>query len=395
VEELGNLYQFAMHTTHVAGAALIANSMGLRMRLLPELGPEADLLIQEIGQGGRNDTIESDQAIWRLAQLASAGDAATALGRSEREGFGALSALPEAHPFRVGVGAYLEEYGHQCESWDPFTPTLGERPERLLEMVRAVLRSGVSPEARQAATSERRQQAINRVAEVFAGKPDALAQLEAAVPALEGYVGVREGRARWQLVASGSLRMALLERGEALMAAGLVERPEDVFFLLPVEVDAAINLPAEDLRAQVAEHRANWEFWKAKRPPGVVGAPPTGPAVGIPAAIESTGPVLRGMPGSRGTVTARVRVLSGLAEADSFQPGEILVCAMTSPPWTPLFTIAAAVVTESGGALSHPAITAREYGIPCVLGAKDATRKLRTGEVVTVDGTAGTVTRTQ
>ncbi|MGH6693561.1 MAG: PEP-utilizing enzyme, partial [Gammaproteobacteria bacterium] len=75
--------------------------------------------------------------------------------------------------------------------------------------------------------------------------------------------------------------------------------------------------------------------------------------------------------------------------------GEVLVCAMTSPPWTPLFAIAAAVVTDSGAPLSHPAIAAREYGIPCVVGAKDASRKLTTGEMVTVDGAAGTVTRLQ
>jgi pyruvate,water dikinase len=394
VEELGNLYQFVMHTTHVAGSTLMAFAMALRMRLAAELGAEADLLIQEIGQGGANDTIESDQAIWRLAQLASRGDAAAALARSEGEGFAALGSLPEAHPFRAGVGAYLEEYGHQAEGWDPITPTLRERPERLMEMIRASLRSGTSPEARQAATAERRRQALDRVTEVFAGRPDALAQVEETAKALDGYVGVREGRARWQLVGSGSLRTALLKRGEALLASGVVGMPEDVFFLLPAEVDAAIGQqPGGGLRSNVAERRATWEFWKTKRPPAVVGAELTGPAVGIPAAIASTGPVLKGSPGSRGTVTAPVRVLSSLTEADSFQPGEVLVCAMTSPPWTPLFTLAAAVVTESGGALSHPAITAREYGIPCVLGAKDATRKLRTGELVTVDGAAGTVTR--
>ena len=90
-------------------------------------------------------------------------------------------------------------------------------------------------------------------------------------------------------------------------------------------------------------------------------------------------------------MTAPVRVLRSLDEAARLQQGEILVCQMTTPAWTPLFAIAAGVITETGGALSHPAITAREYGIPAVTALADAMEKLRDGEVVTVDGLAGTV----
>jgi pyruvate,water dikinase len=91
-------------------------------------------------------------------------------------------------------------------------------------------------------------------------------------------------------------------------------------------------------------------------------------------------------------VRGRARVLGSLAESQKPQTGEILVCRNTAPPWTPLFAIAAGVVTDIGGLLSHSAICAREYAIPCVVGTRVATSRIADGDLITVDGTAGTVT---
>jgi pyruvate,water dikinase len=101
--------------------------------------------------------------------------------------------------------------------------------------------------------------------------------------------------------------------------------------------------------------------------------------------------VVRGTPCSPGTVTARARVLHDPRDFDSMRPGEVLVAAMTTPAWTPLFALASAVVTDVGGPLSHGSIVAREYGIPAVLGTGSATRLLRSGDEVRVDGARGTV----
>jgi pyruvate,water dikinase len=80
-----------------------------------------------------------------------------------------------------------------------------------------------------------------------------------------------------------------------------------------------------------------------------------------------------------------------MADSDAFEPGEVLVAQATAPAWTPLFDRAAAVVTDGGTLAAHASLVAREYGIPAVVGTGDATRRLRTGQVVTVDGSAGTV----
>jgi rifampicin phosphotransferase len=100
---------------------------------------------------------------------------------------------------------------------------------------------------------------------------------------------------------------------------------------------------------------------------------------------------VRGFPGSAGVVEAPVRVLSDAADGAAFQPGEVLVTTITNVGWTPLFPRAAAVVTDVGAPLSHAAIVARELGIPAVVGCGNATMRLRTGDRVRVDGTAGTV----
>jgi pyruvate,water dikinase len=107
---------------------------------------------------------------------------------------------------------------------------------------------------------------------------------------------------------------------------------------------------------------------------------------------ESPDPrIINGNAASAGRVTGTARVILSLDESERLRQGEILVCPATMPPWTPLFAIAAAVVTDHGGVLSHTAIVAREYQIPAVVGAKVATTLIRDGQTITVDGNAGTV----
>jgi pyruvate,water dikinase len=109
----------------------------------------------------------------------------------------------------------------------------------------------------------------------------------------------------------------------------------------------------------------------------------------IPAAEDAS---LVGTPGAHGTVTGIARVLHGPSDFPRVQPGDIAICRYTDPAWTPLFRITAAIVTETGGALSHAAIVAREHGIPAVLGIPHATTRIQDGTRITVNGTEGTVT---
>ena len=101
--------------------------------------------------------------------------------------------------------------------------------------------------------------------------------------------------------------------------------------------------------------------------------------------------ILEGSPGSPGLVRGPARVLRSLSEAAEIQQGEVLVAETTAPPWTPLFATAAAVVTDTGGVLSHCAVVAREYRIPAVVGAAMATSTIKDGQWIEVDGDKGIV----
>jgi pyruvate,water dikinase len=138
----------------------------------------------------------------------------------------------------------------------------------------------------------------------------------------------------------------------------------------------------------VGQRRTEWERWLGDKPPPVISADST---LISPAVAPPDDALVQGLPGSRGKVTAKARVLLDFTGCDELEPGEVLVCVMTSPPWTPLFAVASAIVTDSGSAFSHPAIAAREFGIPAVVGATDATARIQTGDTITVDGDAGIV----
>ncbi|QBI21875.1 pyruvate, phosphate dikinase [Egibacter rhizosphaerae] len=141
---------------------------------------------------------------------------------------------------------------------------------------------------------------------------------------------------------------------------------------------------AQDIEWSIADNR----LWLLQARP-ITAAPPAPPPSSAP-----SGPVtLSGTPASRGTATGTARTVQGPQDFGRIRPGDILICPYTDPAWTPLLRIAAGVVTEAGGALSHAAIVAREHQIPAVLGIPGATT-ITDGSVVTIDGTAGTVTTT-
>ena len=134
-------------------------------------------------------------------------------------------------------------------------------------------------------------------------------------------------------------------------------------------------------------------MWMDAEPPPFLGAEPdAGPGMqSTPPVPEAGEEVLRGMPASVGVAQGPASVVRTLEEADKVQKGDILVCRTSSPSWTYLFSRVAAVVAESGSALSHSAIVAREYGIPCVVGTNNATSLIKDGMSITVDGSKGTV----
>jgi phosphohistidine swiveling domain-containing protein len=183
-------------------------------------------------------------------------------------------------------------------------------------------------------------------------------------------------------------RSELAPVGAELAARGLLEAGDDVFFLDLREVRSA--LAGADHRSVVAARREGYaRELRRRHVPRVLLSDGTEPEA---LATPGTAPdgALVGTPASAGTVTATARVVLDPVGAH-LEPGEVLVAPSTDPGWTPLFLTAGALVMEMGGANSHGAVVAREYGIPAVVGVPGATSRITTGMRVTVDGASGVV----
>jgi len=209
-------------------------------------------------------------------------------------------------------------------------------------------------------------------------------------------VGLRESPKFSAIQVLGILRQALLENGQQLAERGVLEKAEDLFFLNFSELDALAAGEPRDWRALVHERRRIYEQEKARRQvPRLLLSDGTAfyerTALAETASGSETGEeIIHGSPVSPGVVEGIVNVVLDPRRA-LLAPGEILVCPATDPGWTPLFLAAGGLVMEVGGMMTHGSVVAREYGIPAVVGVAQATRRLKTGQRVQVDGSQGVV----
>jgi phosphohistidine swiveling domain-containing protein len=195
----------------------------------------------------------------------------------------------------------------------------------------------------------------------------------------------------------------LVTLGQRLVDEGQLDRADDVLFLKYDELRFLLGEPAAiDGRKIAAGRRAEREAAAERQPKDWIGTV-TEDQLNFPYWVNWGYPdrfyrkasadaaELSGIAGSPGVVEGTARVVRTVAEFDEVSPGDILVCQMTNPAWVVLFTKIAGLVTDTGGTTSHPAVLAREFGIPAVVGTSEATRRISTGDQVRVDGSKGTV----
>ena len=323
----------------------------------------------------------------------------------------ALEGTQAGRTFLEALRDYLAAHGLRQDLFDLATPTWQEDPGFALAAVRAYLLSGRDARAEHAAMATSAETALAAAREGLAHYPEAVrGQFEALLQfARQGAFMQEEHNFHIDQRNTALVRLLALRAGELMVQRGWLRAPDDIFLLKLEELrDILGGAPGwSDTSVQALVERRRQELAQAAEmtPPPFIGRPPSGPPpasnpmergmvrfFGGPPQRSDTPGQLKGTPGSRGTITGVARVARTLDEARALEPGEILVAVTTMPPWTPLFGIASAVVTETGGPLSHCAIVAREYGIPAVVGAAGATQVIQTGQEITVDGGGGLVT---
>lgn len=299
---------------------------------------------------------------------------------------------------------------HAVQSLDWIRPTLGEDRE-----MSAPSRTLDDLAARRTQMAERRATIEVACRRALAGRRKLRRRFDRLLALAQRYAILREEQAGWFTLGWPFMRRAVLRLGEELRSRNVIERPDDVFFLTRDELLAGLGIrkssvevkkTLENPQVEVAIRRREWERQRRLSPPLTLGNPlgarviaraTNAMRVTASVAEDSLGgsdghAVLRGMPASPGRATGLVRVIRGPEDFERFQTGEVLVAQVTAPAWTPLFGRAAAVVTDGGSLAAHASLVAREYGIAAVVATGDATARLRDGQRVTVDGSAGVVT---
>ncbi|MGH9703783.1 MAG: PEP-utilizing enzyme, partial [Candidatus Acidiferrales bacterium] len=375
-----------------SGLAMLA----LAGRLLGKDASEADLQITLRGLP-RNVTTEMNLALWELAKKIRGDESAAAIFSKEPPAELALQyhagTLPPST--QQGIAEFLVRYGHRAiAEIDLGMPRWSEDPTHILGVLSNYLRLE-DPELAPDAMFARGATEANAMVETLTRRARNRGRLRAklvhfALNRARQLAGLREIPKYYIVVALVAARRELAALGVDLARNKKIENADDIFFLSLVEARAALN--GANLRELVKDRRHGYEAeLRRKHIPRVILSDGTEPEKRIADASNAAG--LSGTPASPGVVTGIARVVLDPNGAH-LEPGEILVAPSTDPGWTPLFLTAGGLVMEMGGANSHGAVVAREYGIPAVVGVAEATTRVVTGQKITVDGGGGTVTLT-
>ncbi len=378
-----------------------------------EVFEEGTLEAYRLLQGFGNKTVEGGHALWDLSRGAL--DSPPVRRILEDNGPAAVPAALESSPegriFLAGLVSYLEEYGQRSDIYMAVdNPHWIENPITPITILKDfIARPERNPRAALVDLIEERERLIGIVRDRLKGHSQPVAErFEFLLEAAQAGAVIQEEQNYWIDQRSVyKVRQVLIECGRRLAEAGVIEEPDDVFYLFSEELEETVAvLPGGNQRQLVRERKAEMAHFLEVKRPDALGTRPTGSPTsapetalgrafskygGVPVPESQESNVLHGNPSSPGKVKGTARLVPTLAEAVKLQPGDILVAQVTAPPWTPLFATVAAVVMDKGGVLSHAAIVAREYNVPAVLGTGNATRVIRDGQTIEVDGDSGVV----
>jgi len=343
------------------------------------------------------EVIRADERLRALFAFACPADALSAIRRDDR-----------FETFRRGFEQFLEEWGFRSSAELMLTmPSLQEDPIPVIELLQQYAASaGEAPEAaiaRQA--SERVAETSRLLRRLVRRAPAKAAAVWLLIRWTQRAVAYRERARLKQALLYTRCRRIALAIGDRFVQTGMLRRRDDIFMLTCDEIDELGTGRAmfpyrigELVTLRLHEHAA----LTAMRPPDTVRLPEgeylrctddaSSTACGETDESQESSPTLTGTGVCGGRTTARAAVLADVREAGRLQRGDVLITRQTDPGWGPVFCLISGLVIERGGMLSHGAIIAREFGLPCVVGVRDATQRIPHGAHVTVDGDLGTCT---
>lgn len=306
---------------------------------------------------------------------------------------------PAVVAFVADFHRFLADWDFRGPSeWEIHADTWGVRPELALATIDRIRHAGTEADPRDGNERKAAERAatVAAIRAAVAGNAEAAGQFEAILTSSALWLRGRERGRTTAAKLMHELRLVGLELGRRAVERGVLSNQHDVFMLFEDELDAFLADPAS-FPGILAERKREYREQFDLVPPFVVAGdvPPATEWVrraSITATELPVGGIATGVPGSPGSARGRARVVLSPDDVYELETDEILVAPITDPSWTPLFVGASAVVVDVGAAFSHAAIVSRELGIPCVVSLSNATKRIITGDLIEVDGTAGTVT---
>jgi rifampicin phosphotransferase len=381
--------QIRHFTIHAHMASFPYGAVGRLLDWYLERFPGAsDVDAYRLMQGLWNTNIESMHKLWELSQRCT--NAVAAALRA-----GDWASLPP--DFAQHWHAYLGLFGHRTAALaDPASPTWQEDPTPVARLVLSYAAQSVpDPALAQARLAAEREAFTAEVRARLA--PEERAAFETLLATALANYPLTEDHNFWiDQQCPADLRLLCAEIGRRMAQRGTLDTAGDIAFLMLSELVLWGFGLADPLRPRVAQRKAEYAAQRRITPPDYLGVPPEPqPWVdrfgGPPVPLDAEPGTIQGVGASAGRVVGTVRVAYTFEEAQALERGEVLVCPATDPNWAPLFGIAGALVTDTGGSLCHAAVLAREYHLPAVVGAHIATAQLQTGQRLEVDGVSGRI----
>jgi len=373
-----------------------------------EIKPDDSNEAWQLLQGYRTKSVDASRGLWRLSRIVKNSPAlAKIFEESEPKAMlAALDGSDEGEALLKELNEYLWEFGWRSDGiYEIGDATWREDPTIPLNTIQGYVRLGEdnNPELSLERAAARREELAANAREKLKNDAEKLARFAELMEAAKYNLRVTEDHSYWiDQMGVATLRRFCLEVGKRLVSKGMLERAEDVFFLYKDELRETVANPT-DRKGLVKQRRAEMEGAGRIVPPFHLGDPTPNAddpffiaivdkMLGLLPVEPSKDPdVITGVAASAGSAQGTAKVVKTLAEASKLQQGDIMVCEMTVPTWVPLFATVKAIVADSGGILSHCAIVAREFHLPCVVGTRVGTGIIKDGWTITVDGTKGMV----
>ena len=364
-------------------------------RWLPEQQQCAKRLLAGLGE---LEDANSGLDLWRLALAADSNPQLREIILSNNNWQTIKLKLTQTKPgneFLTRWNEFMDRHGYHCRAEiELFNPRWSETPDYILSLLGSYIRSigKTDPLENHKKRQQQREQLTQKCRKSLRNPIKRMLFNYLLVRAQWGSV-FRENIKCETVRLLTAVRIMLLELGTRLHDESLLRDPKDIFFLRLEEIESVTQGKAGfDVKATIAGRRREYDHWQTITPPGtIVGRFDPRKTAPAPLETDTATEALKGLAVSAGVVTGNARVILRADAQQQLLPGEILVAPFTDPGWTPYFVPAAAVVMDQGSLLSHGSIVAREYGIPAVVNVGTATRIIKTGQKIQVDGNRGVI----